>query len=87
MNKAILILGIVILAAGLAIAGYYNFAPRTRVYGSYGIAIVGVLIAIGGAMMKTSGTTATAQFACAKCGIKFSSQTALDQHTKDKHGM
>ncbi len=87
MNKALIILGVVLVIAGIGVAAFYGFTARTRVYGGYGIAIVGVLIAIGGAMMKAPGAAAAGQFACAKCGMKFASQAALDQHTKDKHGM
>lgn len=87
MNRVILILGVIILIVGIAGAGYYGFATRTRVYVAYGVAIFGVLIAIGGAMMATPGAGVKGQFACAKCGAAFGSQSALDQHTKDKHGM
>ena len=58
--------------------------------GGLGLAVLGAIIAAGGAMMKrvsVGSTTGTGQFACAKCGAKFGSEAALNQHTKDKHGM
>jgi len=85
----IVILGIILLIAGIGGAAYYGFAARRLVYGAYGVAVIGIIIAAIGALMKTSSTstTATGQFTCAKCGAKFSSEAALNQHTKDKHGM
>jgi len=87
-----LVLGVVILAAGLGTWGYlYSMnIHHTIQLGGLGLAVLGAIIAIGGAMMKTvtvGGTTGSGQFTCAKCGAKFSSETALNQHTKDKHGM
>jgi hypothetical protein len=89
MKMYIVILGVILLIAGIGGAAYYGFVPRTRVYGAIGVAVVGIVIAALGAMMKTTsvGATTTGQFACAKCGAKFSSEAALNQHTKDKHGM
>lgn len=89
MKKYVLILGILLLIAGIAGAAYYGFAARRLVYGSYGIAAIGAIIAALGALMKTTavGASAAGQFKCAKCGATFGSQTALDQHSKDKHGM
>ena len=87
MNKPMVILGVILVIAGIGAAAYFGFGTRLRDYGSYGIAIVGVLIAIGGVMMKPGGTTPKGQFKCAKCGMTFSSQAALDQHSKDKHGL
>ena len=89
MKKYVVILGIVVLIAGIAGAAYYGFAARRLVYGSYGIAAIGVIIAALGALMKTTtvGGTTKDEFKCAKCGATFGSQAALDQHTKDKHGM
>lgn len=89
MKKYIVILGIILLIAGIAGAAYYGFAARRLVYGSYGIAAVGVIVAALGALMKTTavGGTSKSEFKCAKCGASFGSQAALDQHSKDKHGM
>lgn len=89
MKKYVVILGIVVLIAGIAGAAYYGFAARRLVYGSYGIAAIGVIIAALGGLMKTTtvGATTKDEFKCAKCGATFGSQAALDQHTKDKHGM
>ena len=89
MKMYISILGVILLIAGIGGAAYYGFVPRTRVYGAIGVAIVGVIVAALGAMTKTTGVgaTSTGQFACATCGAKFGSEAALNQHTKDKHGM
>jgi hypothetical protein len=89
MKMYIVILGVILLIAGIGGAAFYGFAARRLVYGAYGIAALGVVIAALGALMKTtsSSTTTTGQFACAKCGAKFGSEAALNQHTKDKHGM
>jgi hypothetical protein len=89
MKKYIVMLGVILLIAGIGGAAYYGFAARRLVYGAYGVAAIGVVFAALGALMKTtSATTATTgQFACAKCGAKFGSEAALNQHTKDKHGM
>jgi len=89
MKMYIVILGVILLIAGIGGAAYYGFVPRTRVYGAVGVAVVGIIVAALGAMMKTAsvGATTTGQFACAKCGAKFGSEAALNQHTKDKHGM
>jgi uncharacterized C2H2 Zn-finger protein len=38
-------------------------------------------------MMGQAGSKTTNQFKCDKCGMTFGSQGALDQHSKDKHGM
>ena len=90
MNKNLLILGIILIVAGAAAAGYFisiGESGRTRTYGSEGVAILGVLLAIGGFMMKPRTTTATQQFSCSKCGATFGSDMALKSHMKDKHGM
>ena len=88
MKKYIVILGIILLIAGIAGAAYYGFAARRLVYGSYGIVAVGVVIAALGALMKTTavGASTKSEFKCSKCGAAFGSQAALDQHSKDKHG-
>ncbi len=90
MNKNLLILGIVLIVAGTAGAGYYisqSEAGRLRTYGLEGIAVLGVLLVIGGVMMKPKTLSAATQFNCSKCGATFSSDTALKSHMKDKHGM
>jgi hypothetical protein len=88
MKMYIVILGVILLIAGIGGAAYYGFVPRTRVYGAIGVAVVGIIVAALGAMMKTTSvSTTTGQFTCAKCGAKFGSEAALNQHTKDKHGM
>jgi hypothetical protein len=89
MKMYMVILGVVLLIAGIGGAAFYGFVPRTRVYGAVGVAVVGIIVAALGALMKTTavGATATAQFTCAKCSAKFASEAALNQHTKDKHGM
>lgn len=88
MRTTILVLGLIILIAGLAVAGYYGFEARLRTYGAIGAAVVGAIIAAGGAMMKPpSATTMTGQFSCAKCGMKFDTEAAMKAHVKDKHGM
>ncbi|TMI09451.1 hypothetical protein E6H34_01520 [Candidatus Bathyarchaeota archaeon] len=89
MKMYIVILGVILLIAGIGGAAYYGFVPRTRVYGAIGVAVVGIVVAALGAMMKTTsaGATTKGQFTCAKCGAKFGSEVALNQHTKDKHGM
>ena len=85
----IVILGVILLIAGIGGAAFYGFAPRRLVYGAYGVAVIGIIITALGGLMKTTstGATTTGQFTCAKCGAKFGSEAALNQHTKDKHGM
>jgi len=85
-------IGLLLLVAGIGGAAYYNFVPRNRVWGSIGVAVVGIIVAALGAMMKTVSVgrpagTSVGQFTCAKCNAKFASEAALNQHTKDKHGM
>jgi|SRR5881398_1482038 len=89
MKMYIAILGVILLIAGIGGAAYYGFVPRTRVYGAIGVAVVGIIVVALGAMMKTTsaGATTKGQFTCIKCGAKFGSEAALNQHTKDKHGM
>ncbi len=89
MKLYIVILGVILLIAGIGGAAYYGFVPRTRVYGAIGVAVAGIIVASLGAMMKTTsaGKSTTGQFTCAKCAAKFGSEAALNQHTKDKHGM
>src|SRR3989442_11728262 len=89
MKMYIVILGVILLIAGIGGAAYYGFVPRTRVYGAVGVAVVGIIVVALGMMMKTTsaGATIAGQFTCAKCGVKFGSEAALKQHTKDKHGI
>ncbi len=91
MNKGLLIIGIILLIAGIAGAGYYisqNETTRLRTYGLEGIAVLGALLAIGGVMMKPrTAATTIQQFKCSQCGATFNSDTALKSHMKDKHGM
>jgi hypothetical protein len=92
VNKTFLVLGVVLLVAGVAV---YYVAANTDLLGGrthhiiplggIGLAVLGALIAVGGVMMgKAAGKAG--QFKCAKCGAVFGSEIALDQHTKDKHG-
>src|SRR2546428_6071244 len=89
MKMYTVILGVILLIAGIGGAAYYGFVPRTRVYGAIGVAVVGIIVAALGAMTKTTsaGASTSGQFTCLKCGAKFGSEASLNQHTKDKHGM
>jgi hypothetical protein len=89
-----MVLGIVLLALG--IAGYYVTSQTNLIggrthstypFGGIALAVLGALIAVGGVMMGKVGAKTTNQFKCDKCGATFGSQTALDQHSKDKHKM
>ena len=93
MNKTFFILGIIVLVVG--IAGYFVTADTTvlggrthNIYplGGIGLAVLGALIAVGGVMMGKPGAGTAGQFKCSQCGAEFGSQSALDQHTKAKHG-
>ena len=92
MNKTFIIFGIVLLAVGAIVYYLTSFTSllggRTHniiPLGGIGLAVLGALVAVGGAMMGKAGGKVD-QFKCAKCGAVFGSQTALDQHSKDKHG-
>lgn len=91
MKMPIVILGVLVLVAGLGTWGYlYSMnIHHTIQLGGIGLAVIGAILAGAGVMMKTVtvGGTPTGQFKCAKCGATFASQAALDQHSKDKHGM
>ena len=92
MKMPILVLGVVVLIAGIGTWGYlYSMnIHHTIQLGDIGLAVFGAIIAVGGAIMKTASVGVTigiGKFACAKCGAKFGSEAALNQHTKDKHGM
>ncbi len=93
MKRSFLIVGIVLLALG--IAGYYVTSQTNLIggrthniypLGSIGLVVLGALVAVGGVMMSQSGARSANQFKCDKCGVTFGSQGALDQHSKDKHG-
>jgi hypothetical protein len=94
MKRSFLIVGIVLLALGIAA---YIVTSQTsliggRTHSTYplagiGLAVLGALVAVGGVMMGPSGGKTANQFKCDKCGATFGSQAALDQHTKDKHKM
>jgi C2H2-type zinc finger protein len=93
MNRSFLVLGIILLALG--IAGYYITSQTSLIggrthnlypLGAIGLAVLGALIAAGGVVMGKPGAKTGGQFKCATCGAVFGSQTALDQHKKDKHG-
>lgn len=93
MNKSFIVLGAVVLVLGIAA---YVVAADTNLLGGrthniiplggIGLAVLGALIIVGGAMMGRPRAAGGNQFKCATCGAVFGSQTALDQHTKDKHG-
>lgn len=94
MKRSFLIVGVILLALGLA--GYYVTSQTNLIggrthniypLGSIGLAVLGALVLVGGVMMRQTGTKTASQFKCDKCGMTFGSQAALDQHSKDKHGM
>jgi peptidoglycan/LPS O-acetylase OafA/YrhL len=94
MNRSLIVLGIVLLALGIAayfITSQTNLiggrTHTTYPLGGIGLAVLGALLAAGGVMMGQSGAKKANQFKCAKCGMTFGSQAAVDQHSKDKHGM
>lgn len=93
MNKTFVALGVVLLALG--IVAYYITSQTSLIggrthniypLGGIGLAVLGALIIVGAMMMGKPAAGAGGQFKCAQCGAVFGSQTALDQHTKDKHG-
>ena len=93
MNKTFLLLGVILVVVGAA--GYYVTADTTvlggrthNIYplGAIGVAVLGALIAVGGVMMGKPASGTTGHFKCSQCGAEFGSQSALDQHTKAKHG-
>jgi H+/Cl- antiporter ClcA len=95
MNKTFLIFGIVLAVVGAVV--YYlasftdligNRTHHTIPLGGLGLVVLGALILIGGVMMgRPAGGTTANQFKCDKCGAVFGSQTALAQHSEDKHGL
>jgi hypothetical protein len=94
VKRSFLVLGVVLLAVGIVVYVLSKYTDlilgrshSTIPFGAIGLAVLGALIAVGGVMMGQAGTKATNQFKCAKCGMMFGSQAALDQHSKDKHGM
>ena len=87
MNRPGLIVGIILLVAGVAVYLYFSSTGHHTIpLGGIGLAVLGALVAAGSAMMKSAGSKVAGQFKCDKCGMTFSSQAALDQHSKDKHG-
>ncbi len=87
MNRPVLIAGVILIVVGAAVYAYFSSAGHHTIpLGGIGLAVLGVLVAIGGVMMKPAGALPKGQFKCDKCGMIFSSQSALDQHSKDKHG-
>jgi drug/metabolite transporter (DMT)-like permease len=88
MKRTGLIIGIILLVVGVAVYAYFSSAGHHTIpLGGIGLAVLGALIAAGSAMMKPAGGKVAGQFKCEKCGMTFGSQAALDQHSKDKHGM
>ena len=94
MKRSFLIVGIILLAIG--IAGYLVTSQTNLIGGrthniyplaAIGLAVLGALVAVGGVMMSQTGAKTANQFKCDKCGMTFGSQAALEQHSKDKHGM
>ena len=94
MQRTFLIVGIVLLALGIAA---YIVTSQTSLIGGrthniyplggIGLAVLGALVAVGSAMMGPARAKTADQFKCDKCGATFGSQAALDQHSKDKHKM
>ena len=86
-------MGVVLAAVGVAV---YVVASQTDLLGGrthhtiplggIGLAVLGALIIAGGVMMHQTGAKTANQFKCAACGAVFSSQNALDQHSRAKHG-
>ncbi len=92
MNRPGVIIGIILAVAGVAAYFVFSSPISGRVHhilplGGIGLAVLGALVVAGSAMMKPAGTLPKGQLKCEKCGMIFSSQSALDQHSKDKHGM
>ena len=92
MKTQTVILGIVLLVAGLVVFVIFQFNPgniagRTHQIipaGGIGLAILGGILTLLGATSKLS--TQPGQFKCQTCGAVFGSDTALKSHAKDKHG-
>lgn len=92
MNKTFIIIGVVIAVVGI---GGYVDATVTHIIltgthhtiplAGLGITVLGALIAVGGLLTGNPAKASAGQFKCSVCGAVFGSQTALDQHTKDKH--
>src|SRR5713101_1355845 len=81
LKRSFLVVGIILLALG--IAGYFVTSQTNLIggrthniypLGSIGLAVLGALIAVGGAMMNQSGAKSANQFKCDKCGMTFGSQ-------------
>ncbi len=94
MNKTFLILGVIFIAVGITefyltwfTTVYQNRYHRGLVpTAGLGLMVLGALIIAGGFLIGKPAAAAN-QFKCEKCGAVFGSQTALAQHSKDKHGM
>lgn len=95
MNKTFLIIGAVLAAVGAIVYYVSSYTDligsrthHTIPLGGIGVVVLGVLIILGGVMMgRPAGGGSANQFKCDKCGAVFGSQTALAQHSKDKHGI
>src|SRR3989449_10493968 len=89
MKMPILVLGVVVLVAGLGTWGYlYSMnIHHTIQLGGLGLAVLGAIIAVGGAMktVRVGATNGAGQFACAKCRATFGWEAALHHQTKYKH--
>ena len=93
VNKTFIVLGIAVLLVGVAAyvdSSYTHILEKgthhTIPLLGLGVAVLGALIMVGGVMMCQPGAATSGQFKCAQCGAVFGSQSALDQHTKAKHG-
>ncbi len=95
MNKSLVVIGIILIVAGISLfsISYYTTLIQNRThrgvipFGGVGLAVLGALIIGGTVLMKPTSDKVAGQFKCAKCGMTFGSQAALDQHSKDKHKM
>ncbi len=86
MRMSIVILGVILLLAGAAIAIFYS-NHHLLPYAGAGLAVLGVIVAAGGAMMKAPSAYMAGQFKCSSCGRTFNSEASLKAHGKDKHGI
>ncbi len=86
MRMPIVILGVILLLAGAAIATFYS-SHHLLPYAGVGLAVLGVIAAAGGAMMKAPRAFIAGQFKCSSCGKTFNSEASLKAHSKDKHGI
>ena len=90
MKTQTVALGVVLLVVGVVVAVIFGATTLTgRVHaiiptGGIVLAILGVVLSILGATSKVSAPAG--QFKCPTCGAVFASETALNSHSKDKHG-